>query len=156
MNKLIFFAFYICIVVMLPACKDNSINDTFVPINNQHWTYAQPIKTAFEVQDITKKYQVSINLRHTNEYKYANIWFRLIKIDPDKKKTVERLQFILANNDGAWLGTSSGGLFTYQLPCEESFTFTKPGIYHYIIEQNMRDNPLVGITDVGLRIEKNP
>ncbi len=36
----------------------------------------------------------------------------------------------------------------------EKIKFAKPGVYSFSFEQNMRDNPLAGIEDVGMRIEK--
>jgi gliding motility-associated lipoprotein GldH len=35
-----------------------------------------------------------------------------------------------------------------------NFKFPEKGIYTFNIEQNMRDNPLHEVNDVGLRVEK--
>jgi gliding motility-associated lipoprotein GldH len=142
------------IFTTLQSCTDNAITDDFVTIPNQHWTYAQPSKSVAEITNTAKKYNIYINLRHTDAYKYANIWFKVTIINPDKTKKTERIEFDLATPEGAWLGTTSGNLFTYQLPYKENFHFTQKGKYVFFVEQNMRDNPLDGINDVGLRVEE--
>jgi len=35
-----------------------------------------------------------------------------------------------------------------------NYKFPAKGVYHFEIEQNMRDNPLREVNDVGLRVEK--
>jgi gliding motility-associated lipoprotein GldH len=37
----------------------------------------------------------------------------------------------------------------------QSLKFPRKGVYSFTIEQNMRDNPLVGIEDVGVKIVRN-
>lgn len=151
-NKVIFFAF-LAVLTSLQSCVDNAVVDNFFAIPNQHWTYAQPIKTAVEISDPNKNYNLFINLRHTDAYKYANIWFKVSIVSPDKKKKTERVEFNLASTDGAWLGTTGGNLFTCQLPYKQNYRFAQKGKYLIVVEQNMRDNPLDGVNDLGLRVE---
>lgn len=151
--KLITLFFFIAIAT-LQGCIDNAITDNFVSVPNQHWTYAQPIKSAVEITQPNKKYNILINLRHSDAYKYANIWFKVTIIQPNKSKKTERIEFTIANPDGAWLGTTSGSLFTYQLPYKQNYSFPHKGKYTILVEQNMRDNPLDGINDIGLRVEE--
>lgn len=144
---------FLGVLISLQSCVDNAIVDNFFTIPNQHWTYAQPIKTAVGITNPEKGYNIYINLRHTDAYKYANIWFKVSIISPDKKKETKRVEFNLASPDGAWLGTTAGNLFTCQLPYKQNFKFTQKGKYLIIVEQNMRDNPLDGVNDLGLRVE---
>lgn len=141
------------LVLLQSSCSDNAVIDHFEGIPNTNWSYAKPIKAKVEILDPAKLYNIYINFRHTADYKYANIWLRITIIDPSKKKTVERKEFQLALKDGEWIGKGSGNLYSYQLILNESFKFSQKGNYQFIIEQNMRDNPLKAVSDVGLRIE---
>lgn len=151
-NRFIIFVIGV-LLISQQSCVDNAVVDNFFTIPNQHWTYAQPIKTVVEITNTTQNYNIFINLRHTDAYKYANIWFKVTIVSPDKKKKTERIEFNLATTDGAWLGTTAGNLFTCQLPYKENFKFSQKGKYLIVVEQNMRDNPLDGINDLGLRVE---
>jgi gliding motility-associated lipoprotein GldH len=142
------------VIVALQACNNNDvIIDSFDAVQNQNWTYTRPIKGSLEVKDSTKAYNIYVNFRHTADYKYANIWLRFHLIGPDKKDIPLRQEFQLALPDGEWLGSGSGNLYSYQLIFKEGYKFPLKGKYTIIVEQNMRDNPLKNISDVGLRVE---
>lgn len=71
-----------------------------------------------------------------------------------KKTSVTRYEVKLAGKDGEWFGKGSGNLYSYQVPFKTNIKFPAKGNYHFEIEQNMRDNPLHEVSDVGLRVEK--
>jgi gliding motility-associated lipoprotein GldH len=141
------------IAFALQACTDNAVIDTFEATKNGNWSYDKPLRAQVDIQDINMPYHIYINFRHTDDYKYTNIWVRVSYTDPDNKKTVQREEFQLAKPDGEWLGKGSGNLYTYQLIFKENYRFPKKGKYSFVIEQNMRDNPLKAVSDIGLRIE---
>ena len=58
----------------------------------------------------------------------------------------------MAEPDGRWLGTQSGGLYSHRVLVSEEFFFPDTGIYKIYLEQNMRDNPLDGVESAGLKI----
>ncbi len=140
---------------VITACSNQPVIDEYDVINNQNWTYSNKIIKSFLINDVSKPYNIYINFRHTADYKYANVWLRLHEIQPDKKKITERKEFQLALADGEWLGKGSGNLYNYQLIYKENYRFPKTGKYSIVIEQNMRDNPLRHISDVGLLVEES-
>ncbi len=123
-----------------------------IPENN--WLYAKSVKAAFEVKDSTQAYNFHFRLRNTAAYRYANIYVVLHIKGKDFGKAV-RYQFKLAKPDGQWLGKGAGDLYTSDFSLLTNYRFAKTGKYEVEIEQNMRDNPLVGISDAGLTIEKS-
>lgn len=151
--KLVYSAFLMLMVLV--SCENpNALVDEHHPIKNSNWTYIKPVRVQVKVEDHTSPYNVLINLRHTADYKYANIFIRIREIGPGKKVRNIRKEFVLANPDGEWLGTGSGNLYSYQLPLFLNYRFPAKGTYIFELEQNMRDNPLREISDVGLRVEK--
>lgn len=145
--------FVLSFIVLFTSCNDGAVKDVFINIPNHNWSYVRPIKTDVDIIDSSVPYTLSVNFRHTEDYRYANLWIRVSIIDPSKKKRTERKEFQLALQDGEWLGKGSGNLYSYQLVFKEAFKFDTVGKYTFIIEQNMRDNPLKYVTDVGLRVE---
>lgn len=141
-------------LLVLQSCNtDNVVVDTFESIPKETWSYINPIKASVTVQDSTKAYNIYVNLRHTADYKYSNIWLRFHLIGPNQKDVPLRQEFQLAEADGQWLGTGSGNLYGYQLIFKEGYKFPANGKYTILVEQNMRDNPLKAVSDVGLYIE---
>ena len=144
---------FILLLFFVWACNDQVIIDTNQEINNRNWSYINKIQIPVNIVDNTKSYNLYLNLRHTADYKYSNVFVLIHQIGPDKKKATIRKEFQLAYPDGEWLGSGSGNLYSYQLPFQEGYKFPSAGKYIFEFEQNMRDNPLREISDVGLRIE---
>jgi gliding motility-associated lipoprotein GldH len=138
---------------MLAGCTDNAVIDTNFEISNHNWSYIKKVKVPVKITDISKKYNVYFNLRHTADYRYSNIFILIRQTSPDRKTRTDRKEFKLAYPDGEWLGSGSGNIYSYQLPFIQNHTFPKAGTYTFEFEQNMRDNPLREVTDVGLRVE---
>ena len=135
------------------GCSDpGAVMDNNTALPNKVWSYNNRIGYSFKIDDTSTPYNFYINLRVTGDYKYSNM-FVLIS-DPVKKNSVVRYELKLARPDGQWLGKGSGNLYSFRIPFKLNYTFPATGTYNIRIEQNMRDNPLREISDVGLRVEK--
>ncbi len=130
-----------------------SVVDSNVEIPDRKWTYRNHIRVPFEIKDNKKAYNVYFKLRHTAEYRYANI-FVLAHVKDGKGVLNQRFEFQLAKSDGEWLGSGSGNVFSYTLPMFENYRFPRNGKFEIEIEQNMRDNPLAEVSDAGVLIEE--
>ena len=154
-KKLFLTAAFLSISILGISCQDTkTITDTNQEISSRNWDYIKKVSIPVTIQDENIPYNIYINLRHTADYKYANIFLLVHTTEPDGKKTTERKEFKLAYPDGQWLGKGSGNLYSYQLPYKMNYRFAKKGKYTFQLEQNMRDNPLREVTDAGIRIEK--
>jgi gliding motility-associated lipoprotein GldH len=153
-RKLLLAALPLLAMLFLNGCTDpNVIIDQNTPIENHNWSYANRIKTSVKIDDAAIAYNLYLNLRVTGEYKYSNI-FVLIRKNGPKLNGVTRYEIKLANPDGEWLGQGSGNLYSYQVSFLTDFKFPEKGLYTFEVEQNMRDNPLHEVNDVGMRVEK--
>ncbi|WP_448701812.1 gliding motility lipoprotein GldH [Mucilaginibacter sp. AW1-3] len=132
----------------------NTVIDQNISIYDLNWSYVNKIRVNFTIDDAGAKYNLFLNLRVTPNYRYSNIFVLIHQTGPDKKTKTERVEFKLANPDGEWLGQGTGNLYSYQMPFEARYTFPAKGIYRIELEQNMRDNPLHEVSDVGLRVER--
>lgn len=137
----------------LQGCKETAIVDVNLPIDNRSWSYANKVRIPVIIEDPDKAYNLFFNLRHTAEYKYSNIFVLIHQSATGYETKTERREFKLAYPDGEWLGSGAGNFYSYQLLFREAYKFPAKGTYIIEIEQNMRDNPLPEITDVGLRVE---
>jgi gliding motility-associated lipoprotein GldH len=128
--------------------------DHNVEIVNLNWSYTDKVLIDVKIDDPSVFYNVYFNLRITPDYKYSNLFVLINQSGPDKKTKALRQEYTLANPDGEWLGAGSGNLYSYQIPSRLHYKFPAKGVYHFLIAQNMRDNPLRAVSDVGLRVEK--
>lgn len=141
--------------IALVSCLDNlTLVDTNMELKKRNWSYVEKVRVPLTIENNSSLYNIFINLRHTSKYSYSNIFLLIHIIGPNGKKVTERKEFKLALPDGEWLGSGSGNLYSYQLLFKENYKFPSKGKYILELEQNMRDNPLNGITDAGIRVEK--
>ena len=141
--------------VLLMSCQDNiTVADTNQKIQGKNWSYTEKIIVPVEILSNDMLYNVFVNIRHTGDYRYSNMFILVHLTDPKGKKTTERKELTLALADGEWLGSGSGNMYSYQIPIKENFKFPSNGKYIFELEQNMRDNPLNHVTDAGIRVEK--
>ncbi|MDP9048019.1 MAG: gliding motility lipoprotein GldH [Bacteroidota bacterium] len=141
--------------LLLTGCSDSkAIIDQNNPVPGHNWTYPNKFSYSFKIDDNTIPYNLYMNLRVTADYKYSNLFVLIKQTGPDKKPVIKRYELKLANKEGEWLGQGSGNLYSYQVPYKTNMRFIEKGTYQITIEQNMRDNPLREVSDVGLRVEK--
>jgi gliding motility-associated lipoprotein GldH len=150
--------FYLAIsasLIMFSGCTDpKAVVDQNIEVANHNWTYLNRFKFPVKIDDPHLAYTLYMNLRVTGDYKYSNLFVLISQTGPDKKTAPKRYEMKLANKDGEWLGKGSGNIYSYQVPFLINYKFPAKGTYTFSIEQNMRDNPLREVSDVGLRVEK--
>ncbi|UKJ08063.1 gliding motility lipoprotein GldH [Solitalea lacus] len=140
---------------LLYSCTDSAVYNNTLTIDPKGWFSND--KAVYDVKlDQTGKYSLYLNLRHTDDYKYSNIFFRLYVKNPDgKMQTTRIVEVKLAENDGKWLGSGTGKLLAKKIFITNGIDFSKPGQYRIELEQFMRDDPLKEISDVGIQLFKN-
>jgi gliding motility-associated lipoprotein GldH len=155
MNKIPFFVLVIVLAGMqlLTGCDTSMEVDTIMEIPKRNWTYVNKVKAAIDVKEVTSRHNIYFKLRHTADYRYSNIYV-LFHLKKGGKTLSRRYEYRLAQPDGQWNGSGSGNLYTYKLPLLTNYSFGSAGRYELEIEQNMRDNPLKEISDVGISISK--
>ncbi|NHA06126.1 gliding motility lipoprotein GldH [Mucilaginibacter sp. HC2] len=145
----------VLLIMLLGSCTNsNWIMDNNTPITDHNWSYVNRVRFDCKIDDESAAYNLYLNLRVTDNYKYSNLFVLIYQTSPDKKTSVTRYEVKLAGKDGEWFGKGSGNLYSYQVPFKTNIKFPAKGNYHFEIEQNMRDNPLHEVSDVGLRVEK--
>lgn len=151
MNKFLALPFFI---ILLLSCVDNSFYEENHVIAKQSWDYNQQPTFSINITENQAKYDLYINIRHTNQYDFSNLYVLLHESGKGLIDTAYRKEIKLAELDGKWTGKSSGSLYEIQYLAKENFSFPDTGTYKFALEQNMRVNPLKDISDVGIKLIK--
>lgn len=112
------------------------------------------LEDSVEILDPNFYYLLSANVRTTSDYAYSNIHLKLSIISPNGEKTAYKVPVTLAEKSGKWKGSGIGGVITLQSPILNRKLFNQKGIYHLVLEQNMRLENLPNVTSAGIRIEQ--
>lgn len=148
---------FLSITVILGACKHNELDfyENNTPIPNYKWNDAFAAKGSFEIKDTLSAYNIFIVLRHTDAYKYNNIWLNIGLQGPGDSMYHQKVELTLGTDAGGWEGTGLNDIWELRkLLVNRPRKFIKAGTYHYSITQIMRDNPLQQVMSAGLRVQK--
>ncbi len=143
------------VAVLFSACDQKRVFENYQTIKDDSWYINQKPSFYLDIKDTVSEHNVYFNIRHTGNYKYSNLFILFTIQGPKAKAETQRLEFKLAEADGKWLGSGLGDIYSNQIKVMEKIKFPRKGVYSFTIEQNMRDNPLQGIEDIGIRVEKN-
>lgn len=144
----------ILISLMAVACTGNDVYFQYDPVNPKGWSKDSLYGFDIQINDTIATYNVYVNVRNRGEYPYQNLWLFLNKTTPDKVFTKDSIECYLADKRGKWLGSGIGTIMEMPVLYQQNVRFNRKGIYHYQIIQGMRDSILLGINDVGMRVEK--
>lgn len=152
------------IVTTLISCDDKQVFDAYQNVSGA-WEMNEKINFTLPELDTAKTYNLFINIRNTNDYKYSNLFLISEMQFPNGKVITDTLEYRFATPDGQWLGTGFSDLKENKLWYKEKVKFKEKGNYTITLQHAMRKNgevdgvsSLEGITDVGFRIEntQNP
>lgn len=118
------------------------------------WAWEDARQFQVHIPDTAAVYNMFVNLRHDEQYRYSNCWLDVKTVIPAGDTTSSRIELKLAEADGRWLGECTGSLCFNRVMVGSYRTFPEKGTYTFIINQDMRDESLEHVWDVGIRIEK--
>jgi gliding motility-associated lipoprotein GldH len=157
MNKLL--AFFLLIGIFT-SCESNTVFSETRAMDG-FWGAEEVVEFKLPELDSIKKYNLFLNIRNTNEYKFNNLFLIVSMNFPHGKTVTDTLEYRMANPDGSWMGQGIGDVKENKLFYKEHVSFFEDGIYTITIGQAMRNNgevegvtKLEGITDVGFSVEE--
>lgn len=139
---------------LLSSCQEGAFYEKNTAILNRSWEYGDIKEFPVYIEDKNAVYAVYVNLRNTDKYDFSNVFLRIHESGPAIADTAKRIELKLAELDGRWTGNDAGHLYEHQVLYKENYSFPDTGIYTFGIEQNMRENPLHDISDVGIKLVK--
>lgn len=146
---------------LLISCNSTLVFDEFQSIDDSKWAAENNIEFIVSNADTISAKNVFITIRNNKNYEFSSL-FLIAKIEfPKGLRVVDTLEYEMANTQGKWLGTGFTDVKESKLFYKENVIFTEKGDYKFSIQHATRsihdiegENPLNGITDVGLSIEK--
>jgi gliding motility-associated lipoprotein GldH len=151
----------LAVTLLLLSCNSDVVFDQYIPIENHQWHSEKEIEFIVDNLDTISANNVFINIRNNKNYEFSSL-FLIAKLElPNGYKVIDTLEYEMTDAMGNWLGTGFTDLKENKLFYKESVVFSEMGTYKFNIRHATRGisdiqgkNPLEGITDVGLSIEK--
>jgi gliding motility-associated lipoprotein GldH len=144
----------VCIVIVLTSCDRNKFFNEFKHLENDKWPKDQVLSFKVNIEDTISTYRFFLNVRNNTSYQYNNICFFLTTEFPGGGMSRDTIECLLAAKDGTWLGKGSGRYRDNRIPIRGNIRFPRVGTYILSLNQAMREDVLLGISEAGVRLEK--
>jgi len=128
--------------------------DEYVTIPDEGWSMDSMAVFKVNIKNNSKPYDVYLNIRNRSSYPNMNLWLFVDVISPSGKKMEQKVDCVLADDDGRWLGDGWGDLYLVEIPYQRTVKFAESGEYTFRIRQGMYDENIGGIHNIGIRIEE--
>lgn len=139
----------------LTACAKIDVYEKNTTIPRYEWAYSFQPAFDFSITDTATLYNIFIVLRHTDAYRYNNLWLNVGTQLPGDSMHYERLEMQLGNDAKGWYGTGMDDIWEMRKAISNGpVPLRKTGNYKFSLAQIMRENPLPNIMSVGIRVER--
>jgi gliding motility-associated lipoprotein GldH len=138
---------------LLSSCTTIDLYEKNVPVPGHNWKSSFQPEFTFSIKDTSSSYQVFFIIRHSEKYNYNNIWINLYSQPPGDTMHKVPYELQLATNEKGWLASGLDDIYEHRIKLTDEIRL-KAGEYKLRIENIMREDPLMHVMSVGLRVEK--
>jgi len=138
----------------LTGCDPRRIYEKNEKIPSYNWEQNNALSFLVDITDTAAYHTIYLNVRNAGYYRFSNLFLFINTRLPQGQIQRDTAECILASPDGKWLGDGLGDIYDNRILFKEHVRFPQTGEYRFDLIQAMRVNPLPGIMDAGIRIEK--
>lgn len=142
-------------LLIFASCTTIDVYEKNVVIPKHKWESRFKPNFRFTIKDTSTTYQLFLVLRHNEKYNYNNIWINLYSQPPGDTLHKAAFELVLATNEKGWLASGMDDIYEHRIRLTDP-VWLKAGEYNFIVENIMREDPLLNVMNVGLRVEKWP
>lgn len=135
------------------SCSTGVVYDENREVGENGWYKNDAARFDVKIDDSLATYNYYINIRHTVDYRYSNLYVFMNTTYPNGNIGRDTVEFVLADKSGKWYGKGWGDVKDISVPIVKEMKFPLKGAYTFQIQQAMRVDTLKEINDIGIRIE---
>ncbi|NNE32413.1 MAG: gliding motility lipoprotein GldH [Winogradskyella sp.] len=145
------------------SCDSKAVYDVYNSLPN-NWHKDSVASFKFKAPDTINNYNLYVNLRNNDDYKFSNLYLIVELNYPNGKAVRDTLEYKMAAPSGELLGVGFSDVKENKLwyrGYNEPFKFTEEGEYNVTVQHAMRSNgkvngvlDLEGVTEIGFRVER--
>lgn len=142
------------LIICMGGCSQyGTMQEKVVSIEKMRWSHDFNPWIDMEVEDTTAAYNIFAVVRHTQQFKYNNLIIRFSMIRPGDSAKIQQINLPLGNSLG-WLGDTLGSIVETRIKINQQPVRLNQGTNSFVLAQLMPEDPLAGIANVGIRLEK--
>lgn len=148
-NKLIWL-----LIPFATACHNHTAYHSYRPISQEGWGKGDTLVYLLPDSFATGKYRLEIGIRYLDSYPYRDLWLEVSQnLEEAGRYATDTLHLFLTDEAGNKTQNSPGGLYQYTTEYPTDLTLpANDTVRSFRILHLMKDQPLKGITDIGIRL----
>lgn len=135
------------------SCTTVDLYEKDVPVPHLRWGSSFMPEFTFIIKDTATLYQLYFVIRHNEKYNFNNIWINLYSQPPGDPVHKASYELQLATNEKGWLASGMDDIYEHRIKLTGDIRM-KAGEYKFKLENIMREDPLLNVMNVGIRLEK--
>lgn len=143
------------LLLTLISCTHIDLFEQNFTIPKYEWRGNFAITGNFIITDTIPFYHIYLVIRHTDAYRYNNLWLNVGIQAPGESMQLHKMDIQLGDDASGWKGIGLNDIWEVRESIYKFPKNLKAGFYTFKILQIMRDNPLENIMSIGLRVEKS-
>lgn len=141
------------LVAFFYSCgKQSPVFTNSMELEKSVWGYEQDLNTEMEISDTIQLYDLTIDVVHSNEFDYQNLYLNIETTFPDGVVKTSSLSLQLADKSGNWIGNCNSDSCESSFNISENFKFRNLGKHRFKLQQFSRNEQLKGINKVSLHL----
>lgn len=144
----------LCAVLAL-GCGEPPLVAETADVDLDGWPGDSVVTFRWDVQDTLSRHDLILDLRHASTYSFSNLYLFLTYRFPNGKSRVDTIECTLADELGRWRGSGFGDLVDQRFMLQPDVQFPLRGRYGLQIAHGMRNDPIEGVANVGIRLERH-
>lgn len=136
------------------SCGGQRVYHAHASLPAAGWNKADTLTLSALIEDSLTNYNLTIGVRHGNDYPYTSLALLLTVLSPDSTcLSTDTLHQSLATEQGVWKNQGIGGCYQTIFPVR-TLPVRTPGLYTFHFSHLLPGSILHGISDFSLRLER--
>jgi len=115
------------------SCDIKTAHEEYKTFPKTEWHTDSVVKFNYFIQDTISRYDVILQIRHSVNYEYQNLFLFL-----DNGSSKDTIELLLADKNGDWFGRGIGDVREIEINYQTDKKYNKKGKYNFTLEQAMR------------------
>ena len=142
------------ILLLNTGCNGDYVFQKEIEISGGGWYYNNALAFDFDIDDISKKYNLLLEVEHAGDFGYQNLYVQFHTTYPSGEKKTQIVSLELANKSGIWNGKCGGNICRVEIPLQTNTVFKETGRHSISVEQYMRKDPIEGVLNMAIKIKE--
>ncbi len=156
MRLLNYFLVFLVLTLVLSSCDTNRVYEANHDFEDRTWKVNEPQEFEFRIDDPEKRYNLHYNVRNSLDYPFSRIFITYHLQDSLGNELQTKLitEDLFDQKTGVPFGTSSlGDIYDHRFQLLGDYEFKHRGKYKVRLEQYTRQDTLLGVLAIGVRVE---